>query len=44
VRAFDGARAFERRLAEAGFVDVRRDTMDGWQRDVVHTWVARRPA
>jgi ubiquinone/menaquinone biosynthesis C-methylase UbiE len=44
VRAFDGARAFERRLADAGFVDVRRETMDGWQRDVVHTWVARRPA
>jgi ubiquinone/menaquinone biosynthesis C-methylase UbiE len=44
VRAFDGAGAFERRLVDAGFVDVRRETMDGWQRDVVHTWVARRPA
>lgn len=44
VAAFDGARAFEQRLARAGFVDVRTAPMDGWQRGIVHSFLARRPA
>lgn len=44
VRSFDGVRAFERRLRHAGFVDVWTGPMDGWQRGVVHSFVARRPS
>jgi ubiquinone/menaquinone biosynthesis C-methylase UbiE len=44
VNHFDGAAAFAARLARAGFVDVERHTMDGWQRNVVHSFVARRPS
>lgn len=43
VRAFDGATAFQQRLAANGFVDVSAYRMTGWQRDVVHTFVATRP-
>lgn len=43
VRAFDGARAFEARLRRAGFVDVRTEPMDGWQRGIVHSFLARAP-
>ena len=43
VRAFDGARAFEARLARAGFVDVWTGAMDGWQRSIVHSFVGRKP-
>lgn len=44
VRAFDGVRAFEDRLRRAGFEDVWTGPMDGWQRGIVHSFVARRPA
>lgn len=44
VLDFDGVRAFEQRLARAGFSDVRSETMDGWQRGIVHSFLARRPA
>jgi ubiquinone/menaquinone biosynthesis C-methylase UbiE len=44
VNHFDGATAFVGRLGRAGFVDVEHHTMDGWQRNVVHSFVARRPA
>lgn len=44
VREFDGVRAFEARLRRAGFVDVRTEPMDGWQRGIVHSFVGRRPA
>jgi len=44
VHAFDGVRAFEGRLRRAGFDDVRTEPMDGWQRRVLHTFLARRPA
>ncbi|HWN35613.1 MAG TPA: class I SAM-dependent methyltransferase [Pseudonocardia sp.] len=44
VRRFDGAAAFERRLGRAGFVDLRTQTVPGWQQAVVHTWLGRRPA
>lgn len=42
VLAFDGVRAFEDRLARAGFAEVRSETMDGWQRGIVHSFLARR--
>lgn len=44
VLDFDGASAFEDRLRKAGFVDVETRPMDGWQRGVVHSFLARRPA
>lgn len=44
VRHFDGVRAFEARLRRAGFVGVETLPMDGWQRGVLHTFRARRPA
>jgi ubiquinone/menaquinone biosynthesis C-methylase UbiE len=43
VLRFDGVRAFEQRLARAGFTDVHTLPMDGWQRGIVHTFLARRP-
>jgi ubiquinone/menaquinone biosynthesis C-methylase UbiE len=43
VLAFDGVTAFEARLRRAGFVDVRTEPMDGWQRGIVHSFLARRP-
>lgn len=43
VRDFDGVRAFEDRLRRAGFDEVWTGPMDGWQRGVVHSFVARRP-
>lgn len=43
VLHFDGARAFEARLVRAGFVDVRREPMDGWQRGIAHSFLARKP-
>ncbi len=42
VLAFDGVRALESRLRTAGLVDVRTFPMDGWQRGIVHTFLARR--
>lgn len=44
VAAFDGVGRFRRRLGEAGFTAVRSATMTGWQRRIVHTFVAERPA
>ena len=43
VLAFDGVRAFEERLGRAGFVDVQTLPMDGWQKGVVHSFVASNP-
>lgn len=43
VLEFDDVPDFEARLARAGFSDVRTGTMDGWQRGIVHTFVARNP-
>jgi len=44
VLGFDGVHEFEARLTRAGFVDVRTEEMDGWQRGIVHSFLARRPA
>jgi len=43
VLDFDGVRAFEQRLRRAGLSDVRTEPMDGWQRGIVHSFLARRP-
>lgn len=43
VAEFDGVGRFRRRLLEAGFTGVRTATMTGWQRRIVHTFVAERP-
>lgn len=44
VNHFDGVREFTARLARAGFVEVRSETMDGWQSGICHSFLARRPA
>lgn len=44
VLDFDGVHEFEARLERAGFVDVHTEEMDGWQRGIVHSFLARRPA
>jgi ubiquinone/menaquinone biosynthesis C-methylase UbiE len=43
VKRFDGVRAFEQRLRDAGFVGVRTLPMDGWQGGIVHSFLARAP-
>ena len=43
VLDFDGVTAFEDRLRRAGFEEVRTYPMDGWQRGILHSFVARRP-
>ena len=44
VLAFDSRADFERRLYRAGFTAVRTLPMGGWQRGIVHSFLARRPA
>ncbi|MFO0747398.1 MAG: class I SAM-dependent methyltransferase [Myxococcota bacterium] len=44
VNRFDGVHALEARLRAAGFEDVKTLPMSGWQKGVVHSFVARRPA
>lgn len=44
VLSFDGVRAFEARLARAGYERIRTEPMDGWQRDILHSFVAHAPA
>ncbi len=43
VLEFDGVRALENRLRNAGFVEVRTEPMDGWQAGIVHSFLGRRP-
>lgn len=43
VNQFDGATAFQQRLRANGFTAVRSETMPGWQRNVVHTFLAEAP-
>ena len=43
VNDFDGAADFQRRLAAAGFTGVHSETMPGWQRNIVHTFLAGAP-
>lgn len=44
VLDFDGVKAFEARLRAAGFDNVETRAMDGWQRGIVHSFVASRPS
>ncbi len=44
VRRFDSTAELVRRLAAAGFTDIRHRTVPGWQRGILHTFVARSPA
>jgi ubiquinone/menaquinone biosynthesis C-methylase UbiE len=43
VLRFDSADAFARRLDSAGLVDVAYRSVPGWQHDILHTFVGRRP-
>jgi hypothetical protein len=43
VNHVDGAEAFKKRLLAAGFMEVTEESMDGWQRGIVHTFLAARP-
>ena len=43
VLEFDGVRALEARLGSAGFDEVTTLPVDGWQRGIVHSFLARRP-
>ena len=44
VLRFDSVQAFSDRLYGAGFVDVEVRTVPGWQRGILHTFRARKPA
>ena len=44
VLTFDGAARFRLKLSEAGFVGVHRETVGGWQRNIVHTFLATAPS
>jgi ubiquinone/menaquinone biosynthesis C-methylase UbiE len=41
VLEFDGVHGFEARVARAGFVDVRTEAHTGWQKGIVHSFLAR---
>ncbi|MFC9250807.1 class I SAM-dependent methyltransferase [Amycolatopsis thailandensis] len=43
VLEFDGIGALGRRLADAGFIDIRTETVPGWQRGIVHTVTGTAP-
>lgn len=43
VNRFDGAERLRKRLRDNGFIDVTSATMPGWQRNVVHTFLATAP-
>ncbi|SDL21973.1 class I SAM-dependent methyltransferase [Tessaracoccus oleiagri] len=43
VHEFDSTARFMRRLSDAGFIDVATRTVPGWQRGILHTFVARKP-
>ena len=44
VRSFDSIQTFVDRLYRAGFTDVEVRTASGWQRGILHTLRARKPA
>ena len=43
VRAFDSTDVVRDRLRRAGFTDVEQLAVTGWQRGILHTFLARRP-
>jgi ubiquinone/menaquinone biosynthesis C-methylase UbiE len=42
VLEFDGVAALTERMRRGGFADIRVEPMDGWQRGIVHSFLARR--
>ncbi|HET7398660.1 MAG TPA: class I SAM-dependent methyltransferase [Intrasporangium sp.] len=44
VLDFDSTARLTQRLQQAGFEDVRTRSVSGWQRGIIHTFHARRPA
>ncbi len=44
VDEFDSVAELQARLRRAGFVELSTHAMDGWQRGIVHTFLARRPS
>lgn len=44
VNTFDGAQRFRQRLRDNGFVDVRSQTVPGWQNGIVHTFLGWAPS
>jgi hypothetical protein len=43
VNTFDGVQAFRQRMQANGFEAVRSETMPGWQRNIVHTFLGQAP-
>lgn len=43
VLGFDGVTALSARMRAVGFTDIRVQTVPGWQRAIVHTFLGRRP-
>lgn len=43
VNGFDGAAEFQRRMVATGFTGVHSETMPGWQRNIVHTFLGEAP-
>lgn len=43
VNSFDGAAEFRERLRANGFESVRSESMPGWQRNIVHTFLGQAP-
>jgi ubiquinone/menaquinone biosynthesis C-methylase UbiE len=43
VNRFDGAADFRERLRYNGFTAIRSETMPGWQRNIVHTFLGQAP-
>jgi ubiquinone/menaquinone biosynthesis C-methylase UbiE len=43
VLTFDGAARFQRRMGDAGFTGVHSETMPGWERNAVHTFLGDAP-
>lgn len=43
VNTFDGATRFQSRLSAAGFTGVHSETVPGWQRGIVHTFIGEAP-
>ncbi|GAA2111831.1 class I SAM-dependent methyltransferase [Microlunatus panaciterrae] len=44
VQRFDSVDSFTDRMSAAGYVDVEVRTVPGWQRGILHTFRARKPA
>lgn len=44
VNSFDGVEQFRQRLTAAGFTAVHSETMQGWQRNIVHTFLGDAPS